>query len=71
MKIKFTICGEPRRKERPRVCSKRFKVFTYTPEKTSDYEKVVRNEFKENVGIKFKEKTSLSAKVTAYYKIPN
>jgi Holliday junction resolvase RusA-like endonuclease len=70
MKIKFTICGEPRGKERPRVCRKGFKVFTYTPEKTSDYEKVVRNEFRENVGIKFKEKTPIKVKITAYYKIP-
>jgi hypothetical protein len=59
------------RKRKSESVQKGFKVFTYTPEKTFDHEKVVRNEFKKNVGIKFKEKTPLSAKVIAYYKIPN
>jgi Holliday junction resolvase RusA-like endonuclease len=70
MKIKFTICGEPRGKERARVCRKGLRVFAYTPAKTANYENKIRGEYSKNVGVRFKEKNPLSVKVTAYYKIP-
>ncbi|MDR1364882.1 MAG: RusA family crossover junction endodeoxyribonuclease [Oscillospiraceae bacterium] len=70
MKIKFTINGEPFGKERPRFNVKGFKVFTYTPTKTSNYEKTIRKEFREKVGVNFKEKIPLGVKITAYYAIP-
>ncbi|MDR1240299.1 MAG: RusA family crossover junction endodeoxyribonuclease [Oscillospiraceae bacterium] len=70
MKIKFTILGEPFGKERPRFSVKGFKVFTYTPAKTSNYEKTIRKEFREKVGVSFKEKIPLEVKITAYYRIP-
>jgi Holliday junction resolvase RusA-like endonuclease len=70
MKIKFTIQGEPFGKERPRMCRHGFKVFTYTPAKTTNYENKIRKEFGEKVGVRFKEKIPLEVKIIAYYSIP-
>jgi Holliday junction resolvase RusA-like endonuclease len=70
MKIKFTVQGEPFGKERPRICRKGPKVFAFTPAKTASYEKVVRAQYKEKIGIKFEGKIPIKVKIIAYYKIP-
>jgi Holliday junction resolvase RusA-like endonuclease len=70
MKIKFTIHGEPFGKERPRVCRKGLRVFAYTPTKTLNYENKIRDEYSEKIGVRFKEKIPIKAKIIAYYKIP-
>ena len=38
MRIRLTIDGEPRGKERPKFSSRGKYVQTYTPERTADYE---------------------------------
>ena len=41
MEIKFIVPGNPRGKQRPRVCKIRGKTITYTPKQTIEYEKLV------------------------------
>lgn len=41
MEIKFTVPGQPKDKQRPRVCRIRGKTITYTPKQTTQYEKLV------------------------------
>ncbi|MDR2074007.1 MAG: RusA family crossover junction endodeoxyribonuclease [Oscillospiraceae bacterium] len=69
MRISFVIHGEPFGKERPRFCNKGLRVVTYTPEKTANYEKRVREEYSRKVGIKFKEKIPIEIKIKAFYGI--
>ncbi|MDR1364369.1 MAG: RusA family crossover junction endodeoxyribonuclease [Oscillospiraceae bacterium] len=70
MKIKFTIQGDPRGKERPRVCFKHGKSFAYTPQRTSEYEENIRRSFKKIINHKFERNIPLGIIITAYYPIP-
>ena len=42
MEIKFTVPGQPKGKQRPRVCRINSRNVTYTPRQTTEYEKLVR-----------------------------
>ncbi|GMB10226.1 MAG: RusA family crossover junction endodeoxyribonuclease [Candidatus Improbicoccus devescovinae] len=71
MKIKFTVNGKPRGKERPRICLRQGKCFAYTPQKTSEYEENIRKSFRKNFKNKLFEKNiPLEAVITAFYPIP-
>lgn len=63
--IEFTVYGEPRGKERPRV----YNGHAFTPQKTKDYENEVRYSFltsdnKEEI------EGEIYAEIKAFYKIP-
>ena len=45
MRIEFTVPGMPQGKARPRVCRINGKSVTYTPKKTSEYERLIRARF--------------------------
>lgn len=64
MQIEFTVPGEPQGKARPRVT----RYGTYTPKKTVDYEKAIKNAFLSAGGRRTESPVKLS--ITAYYKIP-
>lgn len=64
MQIEFTVPGEPQGKARPRVT--RYGV--YTPKKTVEYEKAIKNAFLSAGGRRTESPVKLS--ITAYYKIP-
>lgn len=62
----FRVEGEPRGKERPR-----FSGHVYTPKKTRDYEKAVRDAYKEKYGdFKYPDGTMLKMSISAFFKIP-
>jgi len=71
MKLKFTVLGEPAGKGRPRFRSTGAFVQTYTPEKTVNYENLVKLEYRRQCGEhKYDKEIPLDVRITAYYGIP-
>lgn len=78
--IRFIIPGVPFGKQRPRVTVKKYtgndgeeKRFAkaYTPEKTVNYENLVKMAYKEEAkGKRFKDGDMLDVRIIAYYNIP-
>lgn len=66
--IDFTVPGKPMGKERPRVTTHG----TYTPTKTKDYEKIVKQKFIEAMQTQHEPAKVLSAEIyiTAYFDVP-
>ena len=74
-KISFEILGRPQGKGRPRFARRGKFVTTYTPQKTADYEELVRQSFLTQLGNQPRidedvEEVNLSAKIIAHFK-PN
>ncbi len=68
MKVKFTVLGEPAGKGRPRFTQQ---GRAYTPEKTVNYETLVKLEYRRQCDdFKFEDGTPLDVRITAYYGIP-
>lgn len=68
MNVKFTVPGDPRGKERPRV-PRQGKA--YTPQKTKNYEESVRWCYRSVAhGYMFPDNAMLDVKILAYYPIP-
>ena len=73
MNIWFMVPGEPQGKARPKVTrTKTGKSHTYTPDKTVDYEKLVRTRYTHNApeDFQFEAGTPLYLIVNAYMRIP-
>ena len=72
MPVIFTIPGEPQGKARPRVVRNRYtgKTSTYTPEKTKDYEELVRGKYKEVANNANFGEQPLEVCITAYFSVP-
>lgn len=68
MKVCFVISGEPCGKGRPRFSAKAGR--TYTPEKTSRYENLVKLEYERQCGYRFEDDEQLDMRIYAYYGIP-
>ena len=66
MEVSFTILGQPVAKARPRVC----KWGTYTPQKTVNYETLVKLCYSEQVGDKGLLQGALRMTIVAYMSIP-
>ena len=66
MEMTLIIPGTPVGKGRPRVT----RYGTYTPQKTRDYEALVRRCWQQQSGATFPEKAVLHASITAYFPIP-
>jgi Holliday junction resolvase RusA-like endonuclease len=68
MKVKFSVLGEPRGKQRPRMTKE---GHTYTPKETVQYENLIRMEYRRQChDLKFCRETALDARIAAYYGIP-
>ena len=65
MRLRFTVPGEPRAKERPRV----YNGHAFTPDKTKHYEAEVKFWYYQCVG-REKLDGEIKAEINAYYKIP-
>ena len=66
MTVKFTVPGVPVGKGRPRVT----RYGTYTPQKTKDYEALVRRCWQEQSGDVFPEGVPIFASILAHFPIP-
>ena len=68
MTVKFTILGEPRGKQRPRMTRN---GHTYTPAETVQYENLIRMEYRRQCGdYRFPDDAALDMRIMAYYAIP-
>lgn len=67
MKIEFTIPGVPVGKGRPRVTAHT----TFTPKKTAEYEKKVRECWREQSGVRVPDNTPMKITVRAYFPPPS
>ena len=69
--ISVTVPGEPTGKARPRVVrAKNGRVMSYTPDKTSSYEALVRACYLAAGGTRFEDNVSIRVTITAYFGIP-
>lgn len=68
MTVKFTVLGEPRGKQRPRVTKS---GNAYTPSETVQYENLVRMEYRRQCkDYRFPDDAALDIRIIAYYAIP-
>lgn len=65
----ITVLGEPVAKARPRVVRKNGRTMTFTPQKTVNYETLVKFEYLKQKGV-FYENGMLRMVLNAFYKIP-
>ena len=71
MIITFRIPGPPRGKERPRVVRDALgRVHTYTPDKTADYEGLVRERYRQAEGVRFPDEAAIRLRITAGFPAP-
>ena len=71
MTAKFTIPGQPVGKGRPKFSTVCGHVSTYTPEKTANYETLVKYMYQSQCwAIRFDKKVPLDMRIMAYFKIP-
>lgn len=67
--VKFTVPGEPRGKQRPRVVSRGGFARAYTPKETVNYENLVALSYQVQVGER-KVHGPVEATIVAYFNIP-
>jgi len=71
MRVSFTVLGDPVGKGRPRFSTRGKFVKAYTPEKTVNYETLVKLEYERQCfGEKFDADIPLDMRITAYLPIP-
>lgn len=70
MEIKFTVPGQPKGKQRPRVCRIRGKTITYTPKQTTQYEKLVGASYTAVSRDFFEKSIPLEISILALFSIP-
>lgn len=71
MTVHFTVPGEPQGKSRPRVVrGKDGRTHSYTPEKTAQYEALIRREYRRQGGVRFPDGAVLSVRLVAWYAVP-
>ena len=68
--MRFTIPGEPCGKARPRVVRNGAFSHAFTPEKTINYENLIKVQYQQSCGSVFFASEALEMRVTAYYAIP-
>ena len=66
--VNLTIIGEPEAKQRPRVSMYNGIVRTYTPQKTTNYESLIRHEYTSKYGgLSFDRNTPIYVSIIAYF----
>ena len=71
MTVHFTIPGEPQGKARPRVVrGKDGRAHTYTPEKTAQYEALIRKEYRRQGGVRFPDGSGLAVYLSVRCAVP-
>ncbi len=65
MTIKFKVLGEPKGKQRPKLCKIRGQSAVYTPKQTTEYEQKIRASYKRLMSEKFPRGKPLKIEITA------
>ena len=69
--IKFEVYGEPKGKQRPRMCRVGDKTITYTPKQTKEYERRIKACYKAVSNQFFDKKIPVEVDIKAYFPIPS
>lgn len=67
--VEFSVPGEPRGKERPRMVRMGNRITTYTPKNTVNYENLVRTQYRKQTGGIYLE-NAIEADITAIFSVP-
>ena len=70
MEMRFTIPGNPRGKQRPRLCKFNGKNYVYTPKETVNYEDLVKSSYLAKYNLCFKKDVPLEVLILAAFSIP-
>ena len=70
MEIRFTIPGNPRGKQRPRLCKFNGKNYAYTPKETVNYEDLVKSSYLAEYNLCFEKDVPLEVLILAAFSIP-
>lgn len=70
MEIRFTIPGNPRGKQRPRLCKFNGKNYVYTPKETVNYEDLVKSSYLAEYNLCFEKDVPLEVLILAAFSIP-
>lgn len=70
MRVKFKVLGEPKGKQRPKLCKIRGRSIVYTPKRTTEYEQKIRVSYKRLLSEKIPKGTPLEVNITALFSIP-
>lgn len=70
MRVKFKVLGEPKGKQRPRLCKIRGRSIVYIPKQTTEYEQKIRVSYKRLLSEKIPKGTPLEVNITALFSIP-
>ena len=70
MEIRFTIPGNPRGKQRPRLCKFNGKNYVYTPKETVNYEDLVKSSYLAKYNLCFEKDVPLEVLILAAFSIP-
>ena len=70
MEIKFTVPGQPKGKQRPRVCRINGRSVAYTPRQTIEYENLIRASYTAISKAKFERNLPLEISILALFPIP-
>lgn len=69
--IQFTVIGEPTGKQRPKFSTFNGKAMAYTPQKTVNYETLVKLSYQQQCNDKpYDKDIPLRAEITAYFPMP-
>lgn len=68
--VKFEVLGEPRGKQRPRMCRVNGKTVTYTPKPTKEYEQKVKASYNTVSKQFFDRDVPLEVDIKAYFSVP-
>lgn len=70
MEMRFTIPGNPRGKQRPRLCKFNGKNYVYTPKETVNYEDLVKSSYLAKYNLCFEKDVPLEVLILAAFSIP-
>lgn len=70
MEVRFTIPGNPRGKQRPRLCKFNGKNYVYTPKETVNYEDLVKSSYLAEYNLCFEKDVPLEVLILAAFSIP-
>ena len=67
MQVKFNVFGNPRGKQRPRLCSVDGRNIVYTPKQTIEYEKLIKASYIASSKVFFERNIPIEINILAYF----
>lgn len=71
MEVKFKVPGNPKGKQRPRICRINERSVAYAPKQTIEYEKLIRASYAAASNVFFEKNTPLEMSIVAFFNTPS